>query len=145
MGARFAYVNGTDSIETSQESFWCQLNSSISASFVAVVIANPLWVVRTRIMTQPAQPCPTAKYYYTSVFHGIQSIIQQEGWTSLYKGLGPSFLGISHVAVQFPLYEQLKIFLRGLGFYLISHPQNLNKIKKNSHTPPSFSLPHFPK
>ena len=28
--------------------------------------------------------------------------------TGLYKGLTASFLGLSHVAVQFPLYEALK-------------------------------------
>lgn len=61
-----------------------------------------------RIMTQPAHPTPTHPYYYTSVGNGISSIIKNEGFRGLYKGLGPSLLGVSHVMVQFPLYEFLK-------------------------------------
>ena len=38
--------------------------------------------------------------------------MKKEGWPSLYKGLGPSLLGITHVAVQFPLYEHLKTILK---------------------------------
>ena len=51
-------------------------------------------------------------FSYHSLEHGLETMVQQEGWRSLYKGLIPSFLGISHVAVQFPLYEQLKLFLQ---------------------------------
>lgn len=35
-------------------------------------------------------------------------IYQREGWRAFYKGLTASFLGLSHVALQFPLYEYLK-------------------------------------
>jgi solute carrier family 25 folate transporter 32 len=64
-------------------------------------------------MTQPALYSSQAHYYYFSVFHGLRSMMKEEGWKALYKGLGPSLLGISHVAVQFPLYEQLKLLLSG--------------------------------
>ena len=38
----------------------------------------------------------------------MRLVVQQEGARGLYKGLSASFLGLSHVAVQFPLYEALK-------------------------------------
>ena len=39
-----------------------------------------------------------------------------EGIGAFYSGLGPALLGLTHVAVQFPLYEQFKrIFVRNRG------------------------------
>ena len=36
------------------------------------------------------------------------TIYRTEGWRAFFRGLFPSLLGITHVAVQFPLYEALK-------------------------------------
>lgn len=35
-------------------------------------------------------------------------MLRHEGLSSWFTGIGPSLIGISHVAVQFPLYERLK-------------------------------------
>jgi len=43
-----------------------------------------------------------------------RTIYRSEGIRAFYRGLLPSLLGIAHVAVQFPLYEQLKIWARKL-------------------------------
>jgi solute carrier family 25 folate transporter 32 len=87
-----------------------QLYASIFASLVTATLSNPVWVVRTRLFIQPVDSSiPNSPYYYTSFFHGLKTIKQKEGILALYKGLGPSLLGISHVAIQFPLYEQLKL------------------------------------
>ena len=53
---------------------------------------------------------------YKSVFRGLLTMYHevfylcnfQEGFFALYKGLGATVLGLSHVAVQFPIYEKLK-------------------------------------
>ncbi|KAJ1565506.1 hypothetical protein HK096_002403 [Nowakowskiella sp. JEL0078] len=87
-----------------------------TASSIAV---NPLWVVRTRIMTQPAIPTSTTPYHYNSTLEALSTITRVEGFWALYKGLGPSLMGVSHVAIQFPLYELLKNGSQGL-IYLIS-------------------------
>lgn len=45
---------------------------------------------------------------YTGTFQAFHRILREEGVHGLFKGLGPSLLGLTHVAVQFPLYEGAK-------------------------------------
>lgn len=45
---------------------------------------------------------------YRSISHGVRSIISSEGLAGFYRGLIPSLFGVSHGAVQFMAYEQLK-------------------------------------
>ena len=45
---------------------------------------------------------------YRGMGQGISSVVQKEGIRGLYRGLLPSLFGVSHGAVQFAAYEQLK-------------------------------------
>lgn len=45
---------------------------------------------------------------YRSMAHGAQQIYREEGARGFYLGLLPSLLGVSHGALQFMAYEQLK-------------------------------------
>lgn len=49
---------------------------------------------------------------YRHTLDAALTIWRTEGPSAFYRGLLPSLLGILHVAVQFPLYEQLKIMAR---------------------------------
>lgn len=49
---------------------------------------------------------------YRNTLDAFLTIYRAEGVAAFYRGLFPSLLGITHVAVQFPLYEQLKIWAR---------------------------------
>lgn len=40
----------------------------------------------------------------------FRSIVRQEGWLGLYRGVGPALLLTSHGAVQFAVFEELKRF-----------------------------------
>lgn len=45
---------------------------------------------------------------YRSITHGTQHIYREEGLKGFYRGLVPSLFGVSHGALQFMAYEQLK-------------------------------------
>ncbi|KAJ1985757.1 hypothetical protein H4R33_003795 [Dimargaris cristalligena] len=82
--------------------------SATGAGATSSMATNPLWVIKTRFMTQNERTA----YRYNNTLHAFQSILRTEGVRGLYKGLGSSFLGLSHVVVHFPLYEKLKLWLK---------------------------------
>jgi len=45
---------------------------------------------------------------YRSISHGVLEIMRNEGIKGFWRGLVPSLFGISHGAVQFAAYENLK-------------------------------------
>lgn len=78
----------------------------MTAGASGTVLTNPLWVVKTRFMAQATLPPSDAKYRHT--LDAVVRIYRTEGFRAFYKGLLPSLMGVSHVAVQFPLYEKAK-------------------------------------
>jgi len=78
--------------------------SAMIAGATSTICTNPLWVIKTRFMTQSREEVP-----YRHTLDAAITIYRTEGIRAFYRGLLPSLLGIAHVAVQFPLYEQLKI------------------------------------
>lgn len=49
---------------------------------------------------------------YRGMVHGVTDIMRSEGVKGFWRGLVPSLFGISHGAVQFAAYEQLKNWRR---------------------------------
>jgi hypothetical protein len=68
-----------------------------------------VFLMIARIMTQSKSIA--IPYYYKSTRDALFTIYRTEGWKALYKGLGPSLIGVSHVVVQFPTYEKIKSIL----------------------------------
>ncbi|KAI0801893.1 mitochondrial carrier domain-containing protein [Irpex lacteus] len=88
----------------SREHPWTlHLFSAMAAGATSTLCTNPLWVIKTRFMTQSRDE---PRYRHT--FDAIKTIYTTEGPRAFFRGLLPSLLGITHVAVQFPLYEFLK-------------------------------------
>ncbi|WWD20741.1 hypothetical protein CI109_105217 [Kwoniella shandongensis] len=80
--------------------------AAMTAGATGTIMTNPLWVVKTRFMAQAGLAASAHKYRNT--LEAIADIYRTEGFRAFYKGLLPSLLGVSHVAVQFPLYEKAK-------------------------------------
>ena len=83
---------------------WSNAFAAGIAGCVNNVATNPLWLARTRIMSQQLH----ASARYTHMGQTIRLIAREEGIPALYQGLSASLLGVVHVMVQFPLYEYLK-------------------------------------
>ncbi|KIY62169.1 mitochondrial NAD transporter [Cylindrobasidium torrendii FP15055 ss-10] len=79
--------------------------SAMCAGASSTICTNPLWVIKTRFMTQSRD-----EVRYKHTLDAALTIYRTEGISAFYRGLLPSLMGITHVAVQFPLYEQLKIW-----------------------------------
>ncbi|KAF8133988.1 mitochondrial carrier domain-containing protein [Boletus edulis] len=82
--------------------------SAMIAGATSTTCTNPLWVIKTRFMTQSRR-----EVRYRHTFDAALTIYRTEGLRAFYRGLLPSLFGIAHVAVQFPLYEQLKVWAQG--------------------------------
>lgn len=78
---------------------------------LTAVATNPIWVIKTRMLSTSSSH-PGA---YTSILNGTRQLYQSEGLLGFYRGLVPSLFGVSHGALQFMAYEQLKIY-RGHSF-----------------------------
>ncbi|RDA94240.1 hypothetical protein CP533_0564 [Ophiocordyceps camponoti-saundersi (nom. inval.)] len=107
--------------------------SSIIAGASSTIVTNPIWVIKTRLMSQSHMPeadhhldslYPKASntprqtlysWHYRSTIDAARKMYMSEGLASFYSGLTPALLGLTHVAVQFPTYEFLKTSFTGQG------------------------------
>ncbi|EME43346.1 hypothetical protein DOTSEDRAFT_89244 [Dothistroma septosporum NZE10] len=78
--------------------------ASGSSGILTAVATNPIWVIKTRMLST-AKDAPGA---YRSIVHGTITLYKAEGVRGFYRGLVPSLFGVSHGAIQFMAYEQLK-------------------------------------
>lgn len=95
--------------------FW----SSIVAGASSTMVTNPIWVIKTRLMSQVSRKAVNndarPPWHYRSTWDAARKMYMNEGVLSFYSGLTPALLGLTHVAVQFPAYEFLKTKFTGQG------------------------------
>ncbi|XP_021949231.1 mitochondrial folate transporter/carrier [Folsomia candida] len=88
------------------------------AGFLTLMFTNPIWVVKTRLCLQYGTGPPTvapaiagapiAATYYNGMADALVKVYKMEGIRGLYKGLIPGMFGVSHGAIQFMTYEEMK-------------------------------------
>src|SRR2546421_8342616 len=79
---------------------------------------NPIWVIKTRLMSQSSHNNRNGNrppWHYNNTLDAARKMYRNEGVRSFYSGLAPALLGLTHVAVQFPLYERFKRYFTGSG------------------------------
>jgi solute carrier family 25 folate transporter 32 len=91
--------------------------SSIVAGASSTMVTNPIWVIKTRLMSQISRNSNGVQppWHYRSTFDAARKMYRTEGIISFYSGLTPALLGLTHVAVQFPAYEYLRRKFTGQG------------------------------
>ncbi|KAJ6832459.1 folate transporter 1, chloroplastic [Iris pallida] len=81
------------------------LASAAEAGALVCLFTNPIWLVKTRLQLQTpfhrSEP-------YSGFYDALKTIIKEEGWRTLYKGMGPGLLLVTHGAIQFTVYEELR-------------------------------------
>ena len=83
--------------------------AAAEAGILTLIITNPLWVVKTRLCLQYNEDVnlPESKRYKGTI-DAIRKIYLTDGIRGFYKALFLEVLGVSHGAIQFMVYEELK-------------------------------------
>jgi solute carrier family 25 folate transporter 32 len=72
--------------------------------------------------TPTSRPVFHHPWHYRSTWDAARKMYTTEGILSFYSGLTPALLGLTHVAVQFPAYEYLKVKFTGRPMGAASTP-----------------------
>ncbi|KAB0801081.1 hypothetical protein PPYR_05435 [Photinus pyralis] len=90
------------------------------AGILTLLVTNPIWVVKTRLCLQYESGVSTSTNdTYRGMLDGLRKIYKTEGLRGLYRGLVPGMFGVTHGALQFMTYEEMKEFYnryRGVPF-----------------------------
>ncbi|CAN6309468.1 unnamed protein product [Urochloa humidicola] len=81
------------------------LISAAEAGALVSLFTNPIWLVKTRLQLQ------TPKHHtsgYSGFSDALRTILKEEGFLALYRGIGPGLLLVTHGAIQFTAYEELR-------------------------------------
>jgi solute carrier family 25 (mitochondrial folate transporter), member 32 len=110
---------------TSISDGWIHLGSAVTAGATADVLCNPMFVIRTRIQTEAlhyqlrrgaaggaAAVHQSLARPSTTMWATARGLLREGGLPILWRGMTANLLGLSHVAVQFPLYEWCKLQAR---------------------------------
>ncbi|EFA79187.1 mitochondrial substrate carrier family protein [Heterostelium album PN500] len=115
----YRFTNHWLSTESSiQSPLICHSLSAINAGIITTAVVNPFWVLKIRLATSKK---------YNGMTDCFKSILKNEGISGFWKGVGPSFMGVSEGLVQFVTYEQILERIRqnnkgniGVAGYLMS-------------------------
>ncbi|KAL8766457.1 MAG: hypothetical protein Q9209_006751 [Squamulea sp. 1 TL-2023] len=99
--------------------FLANVYASLSGGACSTMATNPIWVIKTRLMAQSntstAVNHSRPPWQYRNTLDAARKMYRAEGLLSFYSGLTPALLGLTHVAIQFPLYEVFKARFTGIG------------------------------
>lgn len=85
--------------------------AAAEAGVFTLLLTNPIWVVKTRLCLQYDNVTASTNnaLRYNGMVDAFAKTYKHEGIKGLYKGLVPGLFGVSHGALQFMAYEELKV------------------------------------
>jgi solute carrier family 25 folate transporter 32 len=105
----YFYTHGYGARE--RDKWLARVFAAISAGACSTLVTNPIWVIKTRLMSQVSKTASDGArtpWHYSSTLDAARTMYRAEGIAAFYSGLTPALLGLTHVAIQFPLYEYFK-------------------------------------
>lgn len=89
------------------------MTSAIGSGAVADLFCNPMFVVRTRMQTEALHVIMSpqndgVRTQQNGIIQTVKGLYVEGGVPIFWRGLTASLLGLSHVGIQFPVYEKLK-------------------------------------
>lgn len=84
------------------------LVASAGAGGLSALLTNPIWVIKTRMISTSS----ATEGAYPSMMAGMKSIWKMEGIRGYFHGLIPAIFGVSHGALYFLAYENIKRWQR---------------------------------
>jgi len=112
-----------DKILKYTDHFGCGIISGISA----IIVTNPIWMIKTRLQVQDISHPQS----YNGIMDCALRVYKEEGILKFYRGIVPALVLTLNSAIQFTIYEKLKILLIYYYFNDINlHQVDLNNIKK---------------
>jgi len=105
-----ARQNAYEGTNTSVSGPMVHMTSAILAGGVADFFCNPMFVVRTRMQTEVLHyiDVPVEERRQHGVVQTVKGLYAEGGIKTFWKGFTASLLGLTHVGIQFPVYEHLK-------------------------------------
>ncbi|XP_072176188.1 solute carrier family 25 member 32-like [Diadema setosum] len=87
--------------------------AAAQSGVLTLCMTNPIWVVKTRLCLQyegidKGGVKENKGTVYRGMWDALTKIYRYEGFGGLYKGMIPGIFGVSHGALQFMAYEELK-------------------------------------
>lgn len=80
------------------------LSAGATSGLLTSILTNPIWVIKTRIMSTSSR----AHGSYKSTWDGVKRLLQNDGLRGMWYGLLPSMFGVSQGAIYFMIYDTLK-------------------------------------
>lgn len=82
------------------------LSAAALAGASVCTATNPIWLVKTRMQLQSSAKGHSIKY--RNSVDCVKTVIREEGFLGLYKGLAASYIGVGESTLQWVIYEKLK-------------------------------------
>lgn len=111
----YFYAHGFNDQE--RDKWLARIYASIAAGACSTLATNPIWVIKTRLMSQVSRAASDGArtpWHYEGTLDAARKMYATEGIGAFYSGIGAALVGLSHVAIQFPLYEYFKQRFTGL-------------------------------